>query len=31
MNYDIKDPKLASVGKKKIEWAEKFEDLKKGA
>lgn len=24
MNYDIKDPKLASVGKKKIEWAEKF-------
>ena len=24
MNYDIKDPKLAAVGKKKIEWAEKF-------
>jgi adenosylhomocysteinase len=24
MKYDIKDPKLASVGKKKIEWAEKF-------
>lgn len=24
MNYDIKDPKLAAVGKRKIEWAEKF-------
>jgi adenosylhomocysteinase len=24
MNYDIKDPKLASIGKKKIEWAGKF-------
>ncbi|UCE65907.1 MAG: adenosylhomocysteinase [Candidatus Zixiibacteriota bacterium] len=24
MEYDIKDPKLAAIGKRKIEWAEKF-------